>query len=50
MTKQDREEFKAYCMGVNPAQLHNVYQKEKRARRGDYAAIAWEALESRGLV
>lgn len=46
-TKQDREEMEAYCRVVTLNQLRNVLDKERKANRRVYAAIAERVLAER---
>lgn len=46
-SNQDRTEFKAYCRALTTPQLHNVYDREKQAKRTVYAEIAMLELVGR---
>jgi hypothetical protein len=50
MTEQDRREFNAYLRNCSNSQVEGVLEKEKSAGRRDYAALAQEELERRGLA
>lgn len=49
MTAQDRVEFKEYLQGCTDNQVYGVLEKEKSAGRQDYADLAQDELERRGL-
>ncbi len=50
MTSQDRREFKEYLRNCTDNQVFGVLEKEKAAGRQDYADLAQDELERRGLV
>lgn len=50
MTEKDRVEFKAYLRACTDRQVYGVLEKEKAARRKDYAELAQNELERRGLA
>ena len=47
MTKQDREEFAAFCRNATDRQLIEIEAKERSARRFAYAEIANQEAASR---
>jgi uncharacterized membrane protein len=47
LSKQDREDFEAFCRQATAAQLPNIIQKEKDAGRKAYANIAQRVLDER---
>lgn len=49
MNKQDREEFKQYLRQCTDRQVYGVLEKETDAGRDDYAELARNELERRGL-
>lgn len=49
MTRQDREDFEAFCRQATNDQIRNIYLKERDSRRQDYAAIARSVMAERGL-
>ncbi|MGK2884353.1 MAG: hypothetical protein ACSLE8_06190 [Rhodococcus sp. (in: high G+C Gram-positive bacteria)] len=49
MTNQDRIEFIAYLRACTDNQVHGVFDKEVYAGRDDYAELAQEEAERRGL-
>jgi hypothetical protein len=50
MKKKDEREFRQFCQQATDAQVLNIYQKEKEARRGDYMWIAKEEALKRRLL
>lgn len=40
MTQKDKTEFKAYLRNCSDEQVQGVYEKERDARRRDYAELA----------
>lgn len=48
MTRQDRQEFKAYLRTLRLHQVYGVLEKEMEAGRADYAQLAQDELERRG--
>lgn len=50
MTEKDRREFKEYLRNCTDNQVHGVLEKEKNAGRQDYANLAQDELERRGLA
>jgi len=50
MSAQDRSEFKDYLRNCTDNQVHGVRDKEKSAGRADYAELAENELERRGLA
>lgn len=50
MTTTDRREFKAYLHNCTDAQVQGVLEKEKSAGRDDYAELAQDEMERRGLA
>lgn len=49
MTEKDRKEFKEYLRNCTDRQVYGVLEKEKSAGRQDYAELAQNELERRGL-
>lgn len=49
MTAQDRAEFKLYLKQCTDRQVQGVYDKEKEAGREDYAELARDEAERRGI-
>lgn len=49
MNQKDRTEFKAYLRDCTDQQVRGVYEKEDRANRPDYAALAREEAAKRGI-
>jgi len=49
MTEKDRKEFKEYLRNCTNRQVYGVLEKEKSAGRHDYAELAQNELERRGL-
>lgn len=47
ITKQDRDEFAAFCHNATTTQLRNILDKEEGARRIVYATIARKEMENR---
>jgi hypothetical protein len=45
----DLEDFKGFCKNATSSQLQNIYAKEKKAGRDDYADVAKEEMEARGI-
>jgi hypothetical protein len=50
MSAQDRREFKDYLRNCTNNQVQGVLDKEKSAGRADYAELAENELERRGLA
>lgn len=50
MTEKDRIEFKEYLRNCSDRQVYGVLEKEKAAGRQDYAELAQDELERRGLA
>lgn len=50
MTAKDRSEFKEYLRNCTDRQVYGVLEKEKAAGRQDYADLAQDELERRGLA
>jgi hypothetical protein len=49
MNAQDRQEFIAYLRNCTNNQVQGVYDKEKAAGRKDYAELALQEAERRGI-
>lgn len=49
MTEDDRREFKEYLRNCTDRQVYGVLEKEKAAGREDYAQLARDELQRRGL-
>lgn len=49
MTKRDREEFVQYLKACTDRQVLGVYEKEERAGREEYAALAHAEWIARDL-
>lgn len=49
MKKQDKEEFEQYLKQCTARQVQGVLEKEKAAGRKDYAELAEQELQRRGL-
>lgn len=49
MNKTDREDFKQYLRQCTDLQVRGVLEKETKAGRDDYAELAQNELERRGL-
>lgn len=49
MTNKDRKEFIAYLRACTDSQVEGVYEKERMARRFDYAQLAAEEAARRGI-
>lgn len=49
MTNDDRIEFKAYLRACTDKQVFGVLEKEQAANRQEYADLALDELERRGL-
>lgn len=49
MTSDDRKEFIDYLRACTDRQVYGVLEKEETAGREDYAALARDELERRGL-
>jgi hypothetical protein len=50
MSAQDRREFKDYLRNCTANQVYGVRDKEKSAGRADYAELAEDELNRRGLA
>ncbi len=50
MTKQDRDEFKLYLRQCTDRQVQGVYDKESQAGRDDYAELAENEADRRGII
>lgn len=50
MTEKDRREFKEYLHNCTDRQVYGVLEKEKAAGRQEYAELAQNELERRGLA
>lgn len=48
-TRKDIEEFEQYVAQCTDAQVRNVYEKEKEAKRRTFAQIAYEEGLRRGF-
>ena len=48
--REDKADFRQYCMQCTDTQLRNVYAKERLARRVGYANIAKQVMQERGLT
>lgn len=49
MTKKDQDEFNSYLHHCTDRQVYGVLEKEMSAGRDDYAELAKNELERRGL-
>jgi hypothetical protein len=49
MKRQDRCEFRLFCVAATDSQLANIYKKEIDAKRKAYAMIAGKEMKRRGL-
>ena len=49
MSNDDRKEFIAYIRACTDSQVEGVYEKERMARRFDYAKLAAEEASRRGI-
>ena len=49
MTDQDKLEFQLYLNNCTDAQVGGVYEKEMAAGRVDYAQLAKEEAQQRGI-
>jgi hypothetical protein len=49
MKASDKQEFIAYLRGCTDRQVYGVHEKEKQARRRDYAELAVQEMNRRGL-
>lgn len=49
-SNKDKAEFKAFCIKASNAQLQGIYDKEKSARRTQYAALAAAEAWRRGIT
>lgn len=49
MKHRDRLEFSGYLSTCTDAQVRGVWEKEKSARRRDYARLATDEAERRGI-
>ncbi len=49
MTKAERDDFKQYLLQCTDRQVRGVLEKETEAGREDYAELAKNELERRGL-
>lgn len=50
MTRKDKTEFEGYLRNCTDKQVQGVYDREKEARRMDYAALAVSEAERRGIT
>lgn len=50
MTAKDRREFKEYLRNCTDNQVYGVLEKERAAGRHEYAELAQDELERRGLA
>jgi hypothetical protein len=48
-TEQDKKEFKLFCQQATDNQVLAIFEKETKAKRWHYAAIAKIEIEKRGL-
>jgi hypothetical protein len=46
----DKASFRLYCIQCTDAQLLNVYEKERIAKRAIYVRIALEVMTERGIA
>lgn len=50
MNKEDREDFKLYLRGCTDRQVQGVFSKETHYNRPDYAELAENEAERRGIT
>jgi hypothetical protein len=50
MTEKDREEFVAYLRACSDRQVQGVFDKEAAAGRAEYAQLARDEAERRGIT